>query len=668
MNKLIPILIVALGLRLLLWAQPLHQPANDEIEYIAVARDLLAGHGWRFYDAFEWLRAPLYSLWLAGSLWLTQGDLHRAALPNIALSVANVWLCWRLTRPLAGERAALVAAALCALLWTNVTFASLYMAETLTTFWLLLAAIGLHNAAETRRWWVAALAGAAFGCATLTRSMPMLFVPLAALWLAWAAAATIRRPALRLAIPLLVGAVLTIAPWTARNALAYGRLIPVETGLSYNIWVFNEPRESLDVISEQLIAIPNPADRSDYAMAQGMARLREDPAILARKLWPNWVYLVRVKPIQDRFVQAFYQSDIGFPLFTAALVFDDALYLIIAVAALTALAATPAQRMPNRLRVLALLWLLYAIGTMLLTHGEARYRHFLYPALIPAAAVALAHRPRPSLPRVALVAGVAALIVVPCASTYPWQWAAQNTRRGWHAMLGDVAAWRSDWPAAAASYQRAISVQSTADGWLRLAYAHRQQNDLAAARSAYRAAIGTSPLYLVPHARYGAFLRANGQEAEARQAFAGAYIPTQDMTDWTYTSPGDTPPAQLDIGDGLDYGFVGGAYPAEQADGRTFRWTGGHGLVRLTVPPASTNPRLSVALAAPRPTGEAVPVTVCAADRCTTFPIDGAWRVVSLPVPGLPTGAPTEFTISSPTFVAPDGRLLGVLLDGVRVR
>ena len=57
-------LILALALRLLLWSQPLHQPANDEVEYITVARDLLAGHGdWTLEDmarlpALLGLRSP----------------------------------------------------------------------------------------------------------------------------------------------------------------------------------------------------------------------------------------------------------------------------------------------------------------------------------------------------------------------------------------------------------------------------------------------------------------------------------------------------------------------------------------------------------------------------------------------------------------------------------
>ncbi|MFN8569029.1 MAG: hypothetical protein U0Z44_16275 [Kouleothrix sp.] len=101
--------MLALGLRLLPWSAPLHQPANDEIEYIAVARDLLAGRGWQFYEHYHRLRAPLYLLFLAGSLWLAGGDLARprrctAALPNILPSVANVYLGYRLGARAGGAR------------------------------------------------------------------------------------------------------------------------------------------------------------------------------------------------------------------------------------------------------------------------------------------------------------------------------------------------------------------------------------------------------------------------------------------------------------------------------------------------------------------------------------------------------------------------------------
>src|SRR5687767_7148313 len=93
------ILIVGALLRLWLWWRvPDHQPANDEVEYLQVARDLLAGRGWTFYERYHWLRAPLYPLWLAASLWLARGNLVWAALPNIALGVLVIWLLYLLGR------------------------------------------------------------------------------------------------------------------------------------------------------------------------------------------------------------------------------------------------------------------------------------------------------------------------------------------------------------------------------------------------------------------------------------------------------------------------------------------------------------------------------------------------------------------------------------------
>src|SRR5215212_4375736 len=204
-HPLLVILLLALVLRLLLWSQPLHQLANDEVEYVTVARDLLAGRGWQFYEHYHWLRAPLYPLFLAGSLWLAGGDpapglpsislgfaqtLHLAALPNIALSVATVYLSYRLALALFRRHrpAALLAALFSTVLWTLATFASLYMSETLFTFLFmagLLCLVG-EKAQAARGWraiWLSIGAGVLFGLATLTRSVTLDFLPVIASWL-----------------------------------------------------------------------------------------------------------------------------------------------------------------------------------------------------------------------------------------------------------------------------------------------------------------------------------------------------------------------------------------------------------------------------------------------------------------------------------------------------
>ena len=89
------VLLLALALRLLLWSQPLHQLANDEVEYVAVARDLLAGRGWQFYEHYHWLRAPLYPLFLAGGA-------RRRALEPIRVG-SDAWRAAGQRRPAGAE-------------------------------------------------------------------------------------------------------------------------------------------------------------------------------------------------------------------------------------------------------------------------------------------------------------------------------------------------------------------------------------------------------------------------------------------------------------------------------------------------------------------------------------------------------------------------------------
>ncbi|MBK9715317.1 MAG: phospholipid carrier-dependent glycosyltransferase [Kouleothrix sp.] len=754
------ILLLALALRLLLWSQPLHQPANDEVEYITVARDLLAGRGWSFYEHYHWLRAPLYNLFLAGSLWLAGGDpasdaaMHRAALPNIALSVATVYLSYRLTLALVGRRrAALMAALLTAILWTLATFASLSMAETLFTFLFTAGLLCLVRWAKDQgprtkdertrpqvpspkpqvsghlvtwspghlvtAWWLVA-AGVLFGLATLTRSITLLFLPVVALWLllgptkdqgpktkdqglsaandsnpqapnpksqapspkpGWPLVA---RRALAPALFLLVAAAV-IAPWTIRNYLAYGRIIPVETGLSYNLWAFNEPREEQETIFHVLENIPNPADRSDYATAKGLARLREDPAILARKLWPGWVYLWSVKAIEDRFIQESYYGDVGLPQFVAAFIFDDALGLLIALAGMAGLVLYRREEWPPRggvwrralatlraPKALMVLWVLYAIATTMLTHAETRYRHFLYPILIPYAAwlltrlratgqspAAMPRSPGPPAWRLLGIAAIWALLGGVWLVYYPRSWAAEGASRGWHALASEAAWAAGDRDAALREDERVLAVRKTPDAWLRLGDHARAIGDTRRAEKAYRSAVAIAPPYVAAVARFGDLLRALGNEHDARDAFVGDYVDQQRLVDWSWRNLGSAAAPTVAVGDGLDFGYVGGVYLPELQEGARVRWTNGLGMLRMRGPVGPAVLRLR--LAAPRPDG-AASVRVCVAGRCQSLDLGPAWRVYSLPV-DIMKEAPLLVELRSDTFVAAEGRRLGILID-----
>lgn len=724
---LLAVLLLALAIRLALWAQPLHQPANDEREYIAVAYDLLAGRGWIFYESYHWLRAPLYPLVLAGSLWLVGGDLHLAALPNVLLSVANVALVYLLARQLASrllttERPyATVAGLLAAVLLTLGTFASLYMAETLFSFLLTAALVCLlHWQQRIRIGWLL-LAGLLYGLAVLTRSLPLAFLPVVLAWLVLAP-----RPAkassllARLLPAVLFGlcVALTVAPWTLRNCQAYGQCILVETGFSYNMWAFNEPRASMGEIFRTLEQIPNPAARADEATRRGMERLEEDPAILLRKLHPNWVYLWRIKPIQDRFLMATYYADPPPLLFIAALFFDDLLYLVIMAASIGGLAwlvwrawGVAGLALPERWRqtwplLIPVLWLAYVVVASMLTHGEARYRHFFLTLLIPFAAVGLVQgayslwrwlrRPKPNsdtpsstsstssaptrwqrLLRRGLVLGSSVLIIAIVHTVllhYPWDWALRGAGKSWYVWQGNQAMRRDDPQQASDLYQTALSYRRTADAFLARGNAALALGDLETARVNYRKAWQTERLYLPASTRLGDVYRRLGQPEAAREAFAGSHVAEREVLAWSWQHLDPPPVSRVAVGAGLDYGYVGGMYAAEEIQGTQARWTDGTGLLRLA-PPDQRPALLRLRLAAPRPAASdssTVPVSLCVQAACPatrqTVQVGPTWRTfaVLLPLPELSersAAAPLVIELHSPAFAAPDGRTLGVLVD-----
>ncbi len=737
----IGIVLLALALRLALWSQPLHKPANDEVEYITVAHDLLLGRGWIFYDTYHWLRAPLYPLFLAASLWLARGNLHLAALPNIGISVATVYLIYRLTdtichtpdllqRSRSGPRlqryAPLLAALFAAVLFTFNTFASLYMSETLFSFLFAAFLICLVQwqryvvSMPDRRsqWWsllkdqrlaFCLLAGILFGLATLTRSAMLAFLPIVLGWMGYMTSPghlqqrhcqptpgnDRRLPGDGIIVALCI--LLTIAPWTLRNCHAYERCILVETGLSYNVWAFNEPIEDQETILRTLEQIPDPALRAEEATRRGLERLRTDPAILLRKLWPEWVNLWRVKIIEDRFLLADYTSDPPPGVFLASLLLDDLLYLTILIAGVLGMGQAVRYRHPGA--ILCILWSLYIIATIVLTHGEGRYRHFLFSVLIPFAAIALLQagerwnstilqrQPgetlQTSLNLPFLFSSLlSVLLLYTVIIHYPWEWARKGSVVSLYRLAGQVALAQGNLEQAALAYQHALATSDTPDTWIALGHMYRRQGDYARAEAAYRSAWQQDGNYIPAMVHLGDVLRAQGHTTEARKAFTGRYVFEQAVIDWSWHNLLPPPATHIDVGNDLDFGYVSGVYPDETQQGTSVRWTRRRALFRLnnhqaiehTTPPATpltALPRsvlVQLRLAAPHPDTETVTATVCMVDtdRCQPIAVEATWRVFSLLLPD-DTNSSALIELRSPTFDAPDGRALGMLVDWITI-
>jgi 4-amino-4-deoxy-L-arabinose transferase-like glycosyltransferase len=223
-----------------------HKPlTNDEQEYLLLAGNLAAGHGFGYPDnadsmpAGRFGRAPGYPVFLAplvGTAPLPASVPAVVKLAQCVLGALGVLAIGLLARRVAGSRAAIWAAALAAVYPPLVWLSGYALSEVLYVpiifgAALLVAPLTDDGSAGAGRWRRALLAGAALGVAALVRPSAIGFLLLAIVWLA------LQRKAA--AIALLAAAVVVIAPWSARNVAHYGRfvLIASEGGLTF--WTGN---------------------------------------------------------------------------------------------------------------------------------------------------------------------------------------------------------------------------------------------------------------------------------------------------------------------------------------------------------------------------------------------------------------------------------------------
>jgi hypothetical protein len=220
---------------------------HDEREYLALAQNLAAGRGFTYPPApagepepERFGRAPVYPVFLA-LVDVASGPLP--LLPAIkagqaAVGALGVWLVALVAGRIAGERGATAAAWIAAvyppLVWTPAYLFSetLYMALALAN--VVAVDQAMAREAPRARWLWCGLVG---GLAALTRPAHLFFLLLLGGYL------LIRRRPAAAAIAA-AGALVAIAPWTARNWQEYGRpiLIASEGGITF--WTGNHPLAS----------------------------------------------------------------------------------------------------------------------------------------------------------------------------------------------------------------------------------------------------------------------------------------------------------------------------------------------------------------------------------------------------------------------------------------
>ncbi len=229
---------------------------GDEPSWIELGRQLA-----RPAVAFSPLRSdlvfypPVYP-YFVGALFRLFGSMAAVLWVQVVLGALLVPVVGRAAAQAFGPRASILAAAFTAVYPELVWYPAHFWSE--TVFLLLLwAAIERALAADAAASWrTAAAAGVLFGLATLTRELALYLVPLVLLWMVrpWAVGATsvgtrivLSRNRLVGAGALLLATVLTIAPWTIRNAIVFRAFIPVSTMGGLNLWQGNTTLTHLQI-------------------------------------------------------------------------------------------------------------------------------------------------------------------------------------------------------------------------------------------------------------------------------------------------------------------------------------------------------------------------------------------------------------------------------------
>ena len=231
--------VVGLVLRLAFgWAYWVGKPlTHDEREYLLLASRIAEGHGLTYPDTYDtgtgqrFGRSPAYPAFL--SLFRPHpGEPVPASIKAaqaVLMSIA-VLLIAGIARTAAGDRAAVIAAWIAALYPPLIWLPAYALSESLYLP-VALACTMLLTRLTPR---AVLAAGVATGIAILVRSSMLVFVPLATLWL-------LRRRQFALAAGFVIVTVLTVAPWTARNYRAHGRLILGASDGGVTFWTGNHP-------------------------------------------------------------------------------------------------------------------------------------------------------------------------------------------------------------------------------------------------------------------------------------------------------------------------------------------------------------------------------------------------------------------------------------------
>jgi 4-amino-4-deoxy-L-arabinose transferase-like glycosyltransferase len=256
----------------------------DPWYYDITAKGIVAGEGYHVRNLLAYC-PPVFTYFLAGIYYIFGTGVWWTQVVLALVGAINCILIYFIGSEMGSKRVGIIAATLSAvypqLIWYSV---QLYT-ETLFFFLFLSATAIMFLAAKKQMRLLLFISGFLFGLATLTREVGFFGIVGVLIWL------TIERKSLASGlkrwIPIVVVACLTILPWTIRNYLVFGALVPVSTNGGINFYIGNNPQATgrfmwvVPPTAKWNVAAPDgryELEASRLGYKEGVEFIRENPA------------------------------------------------------------------------------------------------------------------------------------------------------------------------------------------------------------------------------------------------------------------------------------------------------------------------------------------------------------------------------------------------------
>lgn len=236
------VFVIALALRLAYVLQIDSAPFSDEADYLACAKNFLAGKGLVMSDQYRAYRAPGYPLFLVPFEAMFADTVRAVRAAQAVIGALACVLAAALAVSVLGSWRWGAALGLACAFFDELIFAcGQLLSECLFGCLLLAWLYWIERRRERASPWDYLGWGAMAGAMALVRSAGLLLAALPLLLALGELRAKGWKPAARSALLALAGCAILIAPWTLRNALVLKAFVPLTTNTGVNLYIGHNP-------------------------------------------------------------------------------------------------------------------------------------------------------------------------------------------------------------------------------------------------------------------------------------------------------------------------------------------------------------------------------------------------------------------------------------------